>query len=249
MPLSGGGIYTLPTNTLAVPDTTIESAKYNAFLNDLVSVMNTARPVSMGGTGATSAGGALTNLGARQVIVGEVIMYAGTTVPSGWLLCYGQAVSRSTYADLFAVIGTTFGNGNGSTTFNLPDLRGRVVAGKDNMGGTSADRLTGAGMTPNGDVLGATGGAERHTLTVAQMPAHDHTGSTAASAGAHTHDIDIGTDGGSGRVGRASTPNVDTVSTASAGAHTHTLTIASQGGGEPHNNTQPTLILNFIIRT
>jgi hypothetical protein len=78
-----------------------------------------------------------------SVPAGSVMPYAGSTAPSGWLLSYGQAISRSTYATLFAAIGTTYGVGDGATTFNVPDLRGRLVAGQDDMGGTSANRLTG----------------------------------------------------------------------------------------------------------
>lgn len=75
-------------------------------------------------------------------MTGTVLPFAGSAAPDGWILCYGQAVSRTAYANLFAVIGTTFGTGDGSTTFNLPDLRGRIAAGKDNMGGSAAGRLT-----------------------------------------------------------------------------------------------------------
>lgn len=103
---------------------------------------------------------------------GAYIPFGGSTAPAGWLLCYGQAVSRTTYAALFAAIGTAHGTGDGSTTFNVPDLRGRVPAGKDNMGGSAASRLTTAGSGVDGATLGAVGGAETHTLTTAQMPAH-----------------------------------------------------------------------------
>lgn len=74
-------------------------------------------------------------------MTGTVLDFAGAVAPAGWLLCDGSSVSRTTYANLFAVIGTTHGSGDGSTTFSLPDGRGRVAAGKDNMGGTSAGRL------------------------------------------------------------------------------------------------------------
>ena len=69
---------------------------------------------------------------------GAVLPFAGTAAPAGWLLCYGQAVSRTTYAALFNALGTAYGAGDGSTTFNLPDLRGRVPGGKDDMGGVAA---------------------------------------------------------------------------------------------------------------
>jgi len=74
---------------------------------------------------------------------GMLAPFAGTSAPSGWFLCYGQAVSRTTYAALFTAIGTVYGIGDGSTTFNLPDLRGRTIAGQDDMGGSAASRLTG----------------------------------------------------------------------------------------------------------
>ena len=108
------------------------------------------------------------------VPAGVVAPYAGTSAPSGYLLCYGQAVSRTTYSDLFSAIGTTYGTGDGSSTFNLPDLRGRAIAGQDDMGGSSANRLTGQTGGVNGDTLGGTGGGETHTLTTAQLASHTH---------------------------------------------------------------------------
>jgi microcystin-dependent protein len=77
-----------------------------------------------------------------QAAPGMIFDYAGSSAPSGFLLCYGQAISRTAFARLFEVVGTTFGVGDGSTTFNLPDLRGRVIAGKDDMGGSAAGVLT-----------------------------------------------------------------------------------------------------------
>lgn len=123
----------------------------------------------------------LSNL-ASGIPVGAVTSYAGTSAPSGWLFCYGQAVSRTTYASLFSSISTTYGTGDGSTTFNLPDMRGRVAAGKDDMGGTSANRLTNQTGGLNGDNLGATGGAETHALTAAQTPNNDDPGDNGQSA-------------------------------------------------------------------
>src|SRR5688572_13958247 len=94
---------------------------------------------------------------------GIAVPYAGSSAPTDWLLCDGSAVSRTTYANLFAVIGTTYGSGDGSTTFNLPDLRGRTVAGKDNMGGAAANRITSGGSGIAGTTLGAVGGTQTHT--------------------------------------------------------------------------------------
>lgn len=153
----------------------------------------------------------------RSSVIGAVMDFAGTSAPTGWLFCYGQAISRSTYSALFGVIGTTFGSGDGSTTFNLPDCRGRVTAGKDDMGGSSANRLT---SPINGDNLGAAGGSQSHTLTTDEIPAHTHSG--AGGGGDPT-----ATGGGDVAFGNGNT--------------------GSTGGGGAHNNMQPTIILNKII--
>lgn len=164
---------------------------------------------------------------AAYLPAGAVIPFAGAVSPSGWLLCYGQAVSRVTYGILFAAVGTTYGPGDGSTTFNVPDLRGRAVAGKDDMGGSAASRLTNSGTgNPgvNGSVLGAAGGADRHQLTIAQMPAHTHTTAFSANVpGQVASGTQFGNNGG-----------------------TNT---GSTGGNEAHPNVQPTFVLNYIIRT
>ena len=100
---------------------------------------------------------------------GSLMPFAGTTEPSGWFFCEGRSLSTTTYATLFAAIGYTYG-GSGAT-FNIPDLRGRVIAGQDDMGGTSANRLTGLSGGVNGDTLGGTGGTEAHTLLTAETAA------------------------------------------------------------------------------
>lgn len=178
--------------------------------------------------------------------VGAIIDYAGTSAPAGWLLCYGQNVSRTTYAALFAAIGVTHGVGDGSTTFTLPDYRGRVSAGKDDMGGTSANRLTGLTNGVNGDTLGATGGLETDTLTTANIPAHTHTGTTSTN-GAHTHSYNNpDTSLGSAADG-ANDIGFVPGNTGSNGDHSHTFTTDTTGGGGAHNNVQPTIIMNKII--
>lgn len=179
--------------------------------------------------------------------VGMIIDYAGTTAPNGWLLCHGQAVSRATYAALFAVLGTTYGAGDGSTTFNVPDLRGRVIAGKDDMGGSSANRLTGnlsGGV--NGDTLGATGGEEGHVQTVTEMASHNH------GVNDPQHGHVIGTNdpaGGAGAwpfVGGART-GAASVGAGSASPNSTGISIQSNGSGAAANVVQPTMILNKII--
>jgi microcystin-dependent protein len=115
--------------------------------------------------------------------VGGSIDYWGTTAPNGaFVLPYGQAISRTVYSGLFAMLSTTFGVGDGSTTFNIPDLRGRVVAGKDNMGGSSANRLTDADDGLNGDVLGDTGGGETQALVTANTPSYTPSGTVSILA-------------------------------------------------------------------
>jgi microcystin-dependent protein len=170
-----------------------------------------------------------TALGSANTFASGMLMpYAGATAPTGWLLCYGQAISRTTYADLYAVVGTTYGAGDGSTTFNLPDLRGRVVAGKDDMGGVSANRLTNQTGGLDGDGLGNTGGAETHTLALTEMPNSFYYNSNLLSV-----DDYVDNHAGSNFTARV------------ADVTSHT----TQGGGGAHNNVQPTFILTYIIKT
>ena len=102
-------------------------------------------------------------------LVGEIKAWAGSTAPAGWLLCYGQAVSRTTYSSLYAIVGDTYGSGNGSSTFNVPDLRGRMLIGMDTMGGSAAGRVAAATS------LGYAAGAEEHAHSVDLAHTHDIT--------------------------------------------------------------------------
>jgi microcystin-dependent protein len=198
--------------------------------------------------------GTWTSLPAGIVIpFGLVNDYAGTSAPSLWLLCYGQAVSRTTYSDLFGVIGTTYGTGDGSTTFNLPDCRGRVTAGQDDMGGVSADRLTGLSNGVNGDTLGASGGLESFTLATANLPSHTHTFSaTTSSNGSHNHDVNnVGVQGSTNTANGSAheESGEDDLTTSTDGDHTHTVsgTTSSTGSTTAMPHIQPTLVLNKII--
>ena len=113
--------------------------------------------------------------------IGTILAYSGTSAPnSRWLLCDNSEVSRTTYADLFALVGTSYGVGDGATTFNLPDYRGRTIVGLDNLGGSSANRITDA----NADSLNNTGWGDETvagsitinpvTLSTSNIPAHRH---------------------------------------------------------------------------
>jgi microcystin-dependent protein len=164
---------------------------------------------------------------AIRIPIGVIMDFAGTSPPGGWLLCFGQLVNRTTYSDLFDVIGTTYSAGDGVTTFGIPDLRGRVAAGKDNMGGTAANRLQTA-WGVDGATLGAGGGTQSHQLTVAQLAAHSHpplSGQTAFLTN------------GAGGAGF-------TIS----GTWGSTNPTGTTGGDQAHPNVQPTVVVNKIIR-
>lgn len=204
------------------PGATLARALIHPKTNETVARVNDSGELT--GTAVTAL------LAAVAVAPGAVIAFAGAAAPTGWLLCYGQAVSRETYADLFAAISTAHGVGDGSTTFNLPDLRGRVVAGKDDMGGASANRLTDQDGGVNGDVLGDVGGSETHVLTEAQLAAHTHQFTQTLPEGTA-----IVSAGGTGQLS-------DSTANGSSDA------TSSTGNGAAHNNVQPTIILNYIIK-
>jgi microcystin-dependent protein len=139
---------------------------------------------------------------------------------------------------------TTYGSGDGSTTFNLPDKTGRISAMKE----ASATRLTSTYFVGNSTTLGAVGGSESNTLTSAQIPAHTHP-NTLNDPG-HTHGIHTNSAGGTGRVATSGPGDIGTdVSDIVSAATGMTITNASNtGGGGAHANVQPTIICNYIIR-
>jgi len=174
---------------------------------------------------------------------GSIIPYAGTAAPVGWLLCNGTAVSRATYATLFSIIATVYGTGDGVTTFNVPDLTGRVVAGKE----SSASRLTSAVSGVDGGTLGSAGGTQSKTIAQANLPSVNFTVS-GITLGTNTVNITTGSTGGGSTsiVGSGTGANTTfalNTAIASQGA------AASGGSGTALAVVQPTIVLNYIIKT
>jgi microcystin-dependent protein len=195
----------------------------------------------------------LTNTSPVAVAVGTIMAWPTSTVPNGWLECYGQAISRTTYSALFAAISTVYGVGDGSSTFNLPDMRGRSVFGEDDMGGSSADRLTGLTNGVNGDTLGATGGLESTTIAQANLPvanlSHSLSVNTTLSNGTNVFR-------GSFNSTNIDQNEPDSSAIASSGVAAETLALASGavsgtvalgGSGTAMNNLPPVIILKWII--
>jgi microcystin-dependent protein len=186
-------------------------------------------------------------------LAGGLDYWAATAPNTSFAFPIGQAISRSTYSALFALIGTAYGSGDGSTTFNLPDKKGRVSAALDNMGGVSAGRLTSAssgfgaqGQSPT--TLGGAGGSENHLLTIGEIPAHTHLNTLNDPGHSHTYTAPI-YDANDTRLFDAH-PRFDGTQTLTSSTNTTgiTLTNASQGGGAAHAIVQPTIVCNYIIR-
>lgn len=158
--------------------------------------------------------------------IGEIRLFAGTFAPVGWEFCDGRTVSIPEYEPLFVLIGTTHG-GDGTETFNLPDLRSRIPVGQG----------SGPGLAQS--FLGQASGSEQVTLTANQMPQHTHSaqGSSAAAMSANPEQ--------GVWAARAGTP----YSAAAPSAALNATAVSVNGGGEPHDNVPPFLAVNFIIAT
>jgi len=197
--------------------------------------------------------------------VGVIRLFAGSTAPNGWLICNGDAVSRSAYSDLFKIIGTTYGVGNSNNTFTLPDMRGRCPIGVG----------TGASLTAR--TLGSNVGAETATLSEANMASHTHATTVGTQSANHTHSgtsgtvsVDhthgwgrnVGSSGsyglrdGAGRSANG-TPNTQganqdhshaTTTGTEDSNHTHSVTNSYTGGGTPVGIMLPSIVVNFIIK-
>lgn len=216
--------------------------------------------IGVGGTGATTAAGAFANL----CPTGTILMYAGTTPPTGFVFCQGQELSRTSNAALFSVIGTTFGSGDGVTTFNVPNGLGRMPLGAG----------SGTGLTPR--QLGQTGGEETHALVANELPAHSHSGTTdnanadhthSGTTGfenqSHTHNITGTLNGGQGGSGGSNTFSSGSFTSGSenqshnhnfttggmSATHQHTFTTSVVGANQAHNNMPPYFVVGFVIKT
>jgi microcystin-dependent protein len=171
----------------------------------------------------------------------------GTTVPnSSFAFPIGQAISRTTYSALFAIMSTTYGVGDGSTTFNLPDKRERVSVMKT----SAASRLTSTYFGGDSTAMGATGGSESHTLTAAQIPSitsanasQNITVNAPANNFVTGTAINLNTSAG----GSPQATNVNANASTASGTNSISVTSNNTGGGA-HNNVQPTIVCNYIIR-
>jgi len=197
---------------------------------------------------------------------GIIEMFAGSTAPNGWLICNGDAVSRSAYSDLFKIIGTTYGVGNSNSTFTLPDMRGRCPIGVG----------TGASLTAR--TLGSNVGAETATLAETNLPSHTHTATVGTQSANHTHTgtsggqsadhthyfshtagtsgsyglMDSATASSSGQpsTGGISADHTHSTTTGNESAnHTHSVTNSNTGSGTAFGIMSPSIVVNFIIKT
>jgi microcystin-dependent protein len=191
--------------------------------------------------------------GIEGIPTATIVPWSDSAVPSGFLECDGAAVSRSTYADLFAIIGTTYGSGNGSTTFNVPDLQDNVAVGKSgtknlaSTGGANTVSSTGNVGTNTNVTSNASGGTANATLSTAQLASHAH--------GA----LGQNTSGGDTAFERASAPgiNLNTKNAGSGGGHSHNLSVnvssnassSSNFSGDATSVVQPYLTVIYIIKT
>jgi microcystin-dependent protein len=236
--------------TAKINDGAVATAKINDGAVTTAKIANsnvTTEKIADGSVTAEKiAGGAIPS----GVPTGMIAPFAGASSPSGWLLCQGQSVSRTTYADLFTALGGVSSPYGGvtSTNFNVPDLRTRVPVGL-----FSTDTDTDPSATDNRlNSLGKTGGEKTHTLTQAQLPSHTHTVGRGASFG--TSRVGSAASGGfRGDVVTGYDPtfalqNLSSGSEDMPGtAHNHSVT--GGGSGNAHNILQPYLVVNYIIKT
>lgn len=235
------------SGTAAAPSLTFasdpNSGIYRIGSDNVGVAVNGAKVLDVATTGLTVTGtiaATTINQGSFALLpVGCFFPYAGAAAPSGYLLCDGSAVSRTTYSALFSAIGTAYGVGDGSTTFNVPDMKGRIPAGKE----SSATRLTATHFGGDSTALGATGGLESNNVILT----HNH----AITDPGHTHTLantQKGTSTTPGNVVYFGSVDSGTASLGStAQSNTTGITINNAGSASAHNIVQPTIITNYII--
>lgn len=212
----------------------------------------------------------VSTLASTVVPTGTILPFAGSVAPANAIICDGRAVLRSGgYAKLFSIIGTAYGSGNGTTTFNVPDLKGKIPVGLDNSVSPQVEFNS----------LGKSGGAKVEILDTTKIPNHSHNikhshSGSSGSAGDHGHNVFISTDSSGTtyvldkskviNAGLASTNQSSAIDTgmligiaANAGGHSHSVTVdekdtssATDGGNgasPTHNNLQPYVVTNYII--
>lgn len=230
-------------NTTKIDSTNIQSGGIATSNYAAGSVDNTALAQNAV-TNAKIADNAVTNAKLStdiQLPIGMVVAYSANSAPTGWLLCDGSAVSRSTYASLFAVIGITHGQGDAATTFNLPDYRGRFLRGVDGGTGRDPDKASRTAMGTGGNTGDAVGSVQDSTFT-----AHNHTININDPGHAHGYSI-VSFQGGSPSLSGGGQYANGTTGATTAGSGTGITASSNNTGG---NETRPiNAYVNYIIKT
>ena len=252
--LASSGTTTMPSVNIdggAIDGTTVGAATPSSVAATTISTTGNATVGgTLGVTGDTTLDGAVTlgNASGDAVtltgtmagaynqsgMTGEMRMWGGSSAPTAWVLCDGSAISRTTYSVLFGIIGTAFGVGDGSSTFNVPDMRGRMPVGVGTGVGGATEDADGGSVPAGGSALTARSLGEwtgSEVISTAQTPAHTHT------SPAHTH----------------TTPGSTTSATAPGQAlggevHTHVMSTANTGSGTAHTILSPIIAVNYIIK-
>ena len=242
----GGAVGTGSLSLSASTEYTVMIVQTNPSINNTILVQTDytgARlPCNKGYVGGAPTGVILESASSSLIAVSDYKWSARTTDFDGWLLCNGRAIFRDAYPTLFAVIGTSFGVGDGSTTFNIPNSQGRVC---------------GSIAAVSGMTLGVMVGEATHTLIASEIPSHNHSASI-GNAGGHTHtyqDAYFAEAQGLNQTYAGSTSGVDfdnslytrTGTTDPVGDHSHNISIGASGGGAAHNNMQPTIYIGNLF--